>query len=222
MTFLGKPQYEKNWRRRAEDGPSAEEARPNEWLSPPPINRSRLAASYNEAGHAVASFRYDKPVYSIEVDDEGGGFFRHSPPEPMPRAGVDDTKAWNWLVANVEFDIDFVRTQGLILLAAPAAVERAIGEPLGCGDDLDRADCLIASLRWPLWDRCQLYKEIAGEAGKLIYAFWEETEALAKRLYDVGFLHEAEIKQIIRRSFAGRVIILGETDELRQRSAPAP
>jgi hypothetical protein len=194
-------------------------------LEPPPINRDRMRAAHNEAAHAVMALYLSRPVFSVECDDLGGGACRHAPPslnaELAPRTAADDSKSWDYLVKNVEFNADFVRQQGLTLLAAPCAVQILTGGHVGCADDLARVESLIANLSLSRQERAQLYDDLLAESCGFINTFWSEVEAVAKCLYDRGLLFENDIKQVLRRSFAGRVVILRELDELRERKAPA-
>ena len=189
---------------------------------PPPVNQLlRLAASFNESGHAIMSFRTGKPIYQLEVSDDGSGICRHIAPEVTTalRTAEMDTRAWKYLAEHAGLSADFVKREVLVLLGGPAATEKATGGHSGCATDFKQARLLVDGLPLSPRERQQRYDDLNAEARSFIFTFFDEVEAVAKRLYDVGVLHESEIKQILRRTFAGRVIILGDTSELRQQRA---
>jgi hypothetical protein len=149
-------------------------------VPPPPVNRDRQRAAFNESAHACMALYLDRPVFSVECDAQGGGLCRHAPPslnaEQRPRTAEDDSKSWDYLVSNVTFSTDFVRTQALILLAAPCAVQILTGGQEGCGDDLARVESLIGNLPLSARERGKLFDDYAAEARSVIDTFWSEVE----------------------------------------------
>jgi hypothetical protein len=97
-------------------------------LPPPPVNQLRLAASFNESGHAIMSYRIGKPIYQLEVDDAGGGVCRHVAPEVTTalRTAEMDNKAWQYLAKHAGLSADFVKREVVVLLAGPAAVQAVV------------------------------------------------------------------------------------------------
>ena len=143
----------------------------------------------HEAGHALAAYRFHRPIYSIEVDAKGSGGVRCTEFRPAHRRRIAP-ELWNRRVFE----------EAVICLAGPIAEHRIFGKKFWDGWSVDLRD----ANKW-LRLSGRPFRQAAREALRTTHKLVSEPagaaaiKRLAQRLIDRGPMNEREAEMFFLR-----------------------
>jgi hypothetical protein len=170
-------------------------------------NSARLASAHHEAGHTVAALHLGRNVHRVTVGSNGGGALMQTAAatEPLPdgtaRDFINRLKRSGTTLAD-----DWVRDDLMLTLAGPAAGSRVGGLPLG-GSDEDSIRRLIVLLARSEAEALRAFDEAQARARRLVDQYWPVIEDIAHALDEKRELSGDEVREICRRSAAGRELL---------------
>ncbi len=159
------------------------------------IWKELCASAYHEAGHALAAYRYGRPVLKIEIDGEGSGATRCLGLKPDARR-MFRRRVWR----------ELVQQEILIALAGPLAEEIKYGKNAESAKiDWQHAHRWLAEL-----DMQNALATFATQTRELLTepATWNAVRTVARRLIQGRKITGPEVEAICRAQGVSRELAI--------------